>query len=167
MFKSLLKRFDTNANPEVGEEDLFFQRVSIFEDLTVKEVQKLRSLMHERTYRDEEHVFHKGQPGPAFYIVRRGEITIYQPGPPRVNLAKIRPGELFGELAILDDSPRSASAVSVGETVLYAVFKQEFDTLMVSEPLIAAKVYRQVATITGNRLKASNLNLIHSLSSRS
>lgn len=166
MFKSILKRFESNPSPEAAEEDLFFQRVSIFEDLTVKEVQKLRSLMHERTYRDEEHVFHKGQPGPAFYIVRKGQICIYQPGPPRVNLATIRAGDLFGELAILDDSPRSASAVSDGETLLYAVFKQEFDTLMISEPLIAAKVYRQVATITGNRLKASNLNLIHSLSTR-
>lgn len=134
----------------------FFKKVSLFEDLTSREVQKVIRIMHTRNFKHAEYIFHKGQPGAAFYIIRKGTVRVVQPGDKPVDIAELHEGDLFGELSILDDSPRSASALTEGETELKAIFKHDFDKLLYHEPVIAAKVYRKVAIIIGMRLKITN-----------
>ncbi len=144
---------------EKSESD-FFKGVLLFQDLSSREVKKLMKLMHVRRFKDGEYVFHKGQPGTAFYIIRKGAVRVVQPGEELMDIAELQEGDLFGELSILDDTPRSASVLTKGETELRAIFKGDFDKLMVSEPTIAAKIYRRVAIIIGIRLKVTNDQLL-------
>ncbi len=134
----------------------FFKDVILFQDLKNREIEKVLKLMYTRTYNDGEYVFHKGQPGTAFYIIRRGTVRIVEPGEPPSDIAVLNEGELFGELSILDDSPRSASALASGSVELRGIYKHDFDKMLVNEPLIVAKLYQKFATIIGVRLKVSN-----------
>lgn len=151
---SSLKSFLKKENRFSTEE--FLLDIPLFDGLTIKEIKRIIPLIHHRSYQPEEHVFYKGQPGAAFYIIKSGRLQIVQPGTPRVVLAELGEGEILGELAILDETPRSASALAIEPTELMAFFKDDIDELITREPVISAKIYRNLAIIVGIRLKNTN-----------
>jgi len=87
-------------------------------------------------------------PGHA-YVVKSGRVEIREAG--RV-LERIEPGEIFGEVGMIDRGPRSASAVAVGSTDLYVVDRATFDRLVRDNPMFAAAIMRDMA----RRLRATN-----------
>jgi CRP/FNR family cyclic AMP-dependent transcriptional regulator len=93
-------------------------------------------------------VFIKGDPGDNAYIVAGGLIEIREAG--RV-IERMGPGELFGEMAVIDSEPRSASAVAVGNTELIVIDRAEFERRLSEEPHFAIKVMRLMA----RRLRAT------------
>ncbi len=137
----------------------FLSHTPIFKGISDKEIRKITPLIHYRAYNPEEYIFLKDQPGAAFYIIKKGALRVVQPDDPPIILAELGEGEIIGELAILDASPRSASAVTTELTELMAFFKGDIDDLMDREPKIAAKIYRNLAIIIGYRLKQTNEKL--------
>lgn len=87
-------------------------------------------------------------PGHA-YVVKAGCVEIREAG--RV-LDSIEPGEIFGEVGMIDQGPRSASAVAVGPTDLYVIDRATFDRLVRDNPVFAAAIMRDMA----RRLRATN-----------
>ena len=83
------------------------------------------------TYPDGGVVFLRGAVGDCAYIVRQGVVEIREAG--RV-LERLIPGDVFGEMALIDNEPRSASAVAVGETALVVVDRTTFNRLVRNEP---------------------------------
>ena len=73
-----------------------------------------------------------------------------------VELARIKSGEFLGELALLDQTPRSASARAVKPTQTFALFRGDLNRLGLAEPEIAREIFRALACIIGERLKATN-----------
>lgn len=143
--------------PSLGADRKFLESVSIFSDLTGREISKVSRLFHIRSFGDEEYIFTKGQPGSAFYIIKTGGILVLDTDAPQpLELARLGAGDLIGELSILDETPRSATAKAIGPTQLLAVFKGDFDTFMLQEPVTAAKIYRRIAIVIGLRLKSTN-----------
>ena len=67
----------------------------------------------------------------------------------------------FGELALLDDSPRSASAIASKTTETFAFFRTDLDRLLTAFPQIGLKVYRSLAMIIGSRLRDTNEQLLN------
>jgi CRP/FNR family cyclic AMP-dependent transcriptional regulator len=93
-------------------------------------------------------VFIKGDRGNAAYMVRTGKVEIRQSG--RVVEAMSR-GEIFGEMALIDSEPRSASAVAVGPTELAVIDKDAFHELIRNDPDFAISVMR----LMSRRLRAT------------
>jgi CRP-like cAMP-binding protein len=93
-------------------------------------------------------VFIKGDTGDNAYVVASGLIEIREAG--RV-IERMGPGELFGEMAMIDSAPRSASAVAVGNTELHVIDHAEFDRRIREEPDFAVNVMRLMA----RRLRAT------------
>jgi CRP/FNR family transcriptional regulator, cyclic AMP receptor protein len=93
-------------------------------------------------------VFIKGDPGDNAYVVASGLIEIRESG--RV-IERMGPGELFGEMAVIDSEPRSASAVAVGNTELVVIDRAEFERRLRDEPDFAINVMRLMA----RRLRAT------------
>lgn len=91
-------------------------------------------------------------------MIIRGEVAVETTShsETRTLLATIKSGEFLGELALLDQSPRSASARATKPTDVYALFRSDLSELARSHPEIACEVYRSLAFIVGERLKASN-----------
>jgi CRP/FNR family transcriptional regulator, cyclic AMP receptor protein len=90
-------------------------RVRLFTGLGEHELESIARSMRLRRFRRGEVVFHAGDPGDALFIVTVGEIKIGLPSDSgdEAILATVRPGDFFGELALLDGAPRSASATAL------------------------------------------------------
>jgi len=95
--------------------------------------------MRGRRFRRGEVVFHVEDPGDALFVVTSGEIKIVLPseeGAEPAILTTIVPGGFFGELALLDGSPRSATAVAVGPVETFILRRDAFDRLVDEQPAI-------------------------------
>ncbi len=81
-----------------------------------------------RTFRAGDVVFAQGDPGDCAYVVERGSIEIFaRTGGGELSLARRVPGELFGEMAIIDDQPRSASARALEDSVLLMITREQLN----------------------------------------
>src|SRR5437773_5121093 len=94
--------------------------------------------MRIRRFRRGETVFHLGDPGDALFVVMSGSIKITLPADTgdEAILATLRPGDFFGELALLDGAPRSATAVAIEPTETYILPRERFRELISSEPIM-------------------------------
>jgi|TARA_R110000751_G_scaffold2873_3_gene15008 CRP-like cAMP-binding protein len=74
-------------------------------------------------------IFREGKPGGAAYVVQEGSVEIYKSitGGEDVVLGHIEPGGLFGELSLIDDAPRMASARARDRTVVIAISRRQFE----------------------------------------
>ncbi|MBA2541467.1 MAG: Crp/Fnr family transcriptional regulator [Deltaproteobacteria bacterium] len=98
-------------------------------------------------------LFEEGQPGDYMYVVQSGEIEIRrQVGEHERVLAVLPPGEFFGEMAILNGRPRSATAVCRSECRLLVIEGKTFEAMLRARPEIALRIIKSLA----NRLENAN-----------
>lgn len=135
----------------------FLKETTFFEDFSQWELDIVHDFLHERTFQAGEAIFEKGQPGAVLYFIFKGKVSIEVPseGGSVRKLAELPEGAFFGELALLDDSPRSATARAAEDTVVLALARSELERMLQDRPLVAAPVYRSLAKITGERLKST------------
>ncbi|MDD5304022.1 MAG: cyclic nucleotide-binding domain-containing protein [Elusimicrobia bacterium] len=119
--------------------------LDLFAPLTDEQLRKMLYFVKSVEFEDGEIVFEKGDPGEWFYLIHRGEVEIFEPGffGPSV-LARMGPGDFFGELALILSQPRSAGVRCVGETACFALDRTDLETLMERSPDIAAAI-KQIA----------------------
>ena len=120
-----------------------------------------------REFKDGEIIFTEGDPPGAVYIVISGEVEIFRgPVEQKVVLAKRGWEEVFGEMALVDNHPRSASAMAVGDVKLYEISESMFhDYLGELHPLILNVFSSLVGTI--RELNETQMLLANVLSLRS
>jgi CRP/FNR family cyclic AMP-dependent transcriptional regulator len=127
---------------------------ALFGSLKPLELKIVDGLMHERRYLADEIVFDEGEEGQALYLVMTGRVRISRvraDGPQMV--AELGPGTFFGDLALLDDSPRSAQARAVDGCELAVFFRADFVGLMETDAVIGHKVSLALARHIGHRLR--------------
>lgn len=95
----------------------------------------------QRVYSNDSMIFSEHEPGNDLYIIQQGKVKITKIiNNQEVLLAVLQPGDIFGEMALLEDKPRSAAAVAFGDTVMLAVNKQNFEQMVVAQPQMASKL---------------------------
>lgn len=145
-------------NPTELKSNLFFK------GLADKEIAELLKACTVHTFKEGDHVVRENEVSRDIFVILEGAIrigkTLYA-GDER-ELGVLGAGEFFGEMAFLDDSPRSASASCIEKTTLLRIDKSSFDKLAVRKPRIAYKITMKIARALGERLRASN-NLIESI----
>jgi CRP/FNR family cyclic AMP-dependent transcriptional regulator len=104
-------------------------QISLFQGLADEDRDALAKRLTEKTFKAGDIVFSQGEKGASMYIVQSGSVQIYLPSAekesPPVVLKDIRTGEYFGELAIFDDKPRSASVRALVDTVLLELTRED------------------------------------------
>ncbi|MFN0245693.1 MAG: Crp/Fnr family transcriptional regulator [Kofleriaceae bacterium] len=101
-------------------------------------------------------LFEEGQPGDYMYVVQTGEVEIRrQVGETERVLAVLPPGEFFGEMAILNGRPRSATAVVRVASRLLVIEGKTFEAMMRARPEIALRIIKSLAT----RLESANQHI--------
>ena len=101
-------------------------------------------------------LFEEGQPGDYMYVVQTGEVEIRrQVGETERVLAILPPGEFFGEMAILNGRPRSATAVCKTKARLLVIEGKTFEAMMRARPEIALRIIKALAT----RLESANQHI--------
>lgn len=94
-----------------------------------------------RTYPKETMIFSESQPGQEMYIIQRGSIKITKiVNNNEVLLAILKQGDMFGEMSLLEDKPRSASAIAHEECMLMAVNKVNFKQMISTQPQIITRL---------------------------
>jgi CRP/FNR family transcriptional regulator, cyclic AMP receptor protein len=112
------------------------ERVQLFAGLDRASLERLATGLRTRRFRRNEVLFHQGDPGDALFIVTSGAVKILLPSEEgeEAILATVRPGAFFGELALLDGAPRSATAVAMEPTETLVLPRDRFRTLINTEP---------------------------------
>ena len=106
----------------------------------------------EKLLKDNETLFNEGDPGDEMYLIKAGKIKIIKKVGEDVKvLAVLKEGDFFGEMAIIDGSPRSATAVSEGQSSLIIFDKKALKQKMGEEPLI-----EYIVTELTNRLRRAD-----------
>jgi CRP-like cAMP-binding protein len=123
-------------------------KVPLFAGLSRRQLGKLLVKLFEKAYAPGETIFLEGEPGKALFIVLDGMVSIFHSGHGTEDrVTSLARGAHFGELALIDDLPRSASARADVQSVLLILYKSHFDDLIEGHSTIAIRVM-------GNLLKA-------------
>ena len=124
------------------------QRVRFFADMDRRQTEQIARLLKERHFAKGETVIHEGSGAAAFFIIDSGEATVSSKG---VALNTLGPGDHFGEIALIDGGPRSATVVAATDLVCYGLTFWEFRPLVERNGTIAWKLLQALA----RRLRAA------------
>ncbi|HEY3248991.1 MAG TPA: Crp/Fnr family transcriptional regulator [bacterium] len=124
------------------------KKISLFSQLDGGALATLAGHLRQRRFRKGTIVFHKDQPGDALYLVEAGHVRIFLPtaGGEELTVDVAGPGDVFGELALLDGRPRSASAETLEDCVLQVLSRDEFQTYLAATPRFAASLIELLST---------------------
>ncbi len=93
-----------------------------------------------RSYPDNTMLFSEYEPGNELYIIQSGKVKITKIVDQEVLLAVLKGGDIFGEMALLDNKPRSASAISFGDVNVLAINKSNFEGMVQAQPQLATRL---------------------------
>ncbi len=127
------------------------RRVPMFADLDRGELAKLRKILYRRQYQAGEVIFRQGDPGVGMYVIETGAVAITHE-PTNRRLAELGEGDFFGEIALLNETPRSARAEATAATVLHGLFQPELYDLVQRAPRLGVKLLLPLARNLGARL---------------
>ncbi|MCF8267526.1 MAG: cyclic nucleotide-binding domain-containing protein [Ignavibacteriales bacterium] len=133
-----------------------------FENMDRKHLKLFMQIIHNRVYSASEYVFYQGDPGVCLYIILSGEITVHQNDElgNSFELARFTRGDFFGELALIDEETRSATAQATKETTIAAIFKPDLDEFMEKYPTEGIKILGGISKIIAMRLRRVNNDYI-------
>jgi CRP/FNR family cyclic AMP-dependent transcriptional regulator len=127
---------------------------ALFSSLTALELRIVDGLMHERRYLSQEIVFDQGEEGQALYLITSGRVAISRANGTHFDVvAELGPGSVFGDLALLDDTPRNAQARAMENCQLAVFFRADFLSLMETDAIIGYKISLALARLIGQRLR--------------
>ena len=142
---------------------LDMRRVPLFADLTDAQLETLIQDFSRRQFRQDEAIFQQGDPGQALYMVESGQVRIYVQDEQGQETSVILcgPGDLFGELALIDGLPRSASAVAMEDTVVLALNHDRFREQMRRYPQMALNLMKALSVrVRYNTQQVGSLTLL-------
>ena len=139
----------------------FLRSVPLLHGLSRQQLGRLLMAMQKRRYTIGEVLFEEGQLGKAVYIVRSGkvELTRKLSSDAVRRLAIIGPGQMFGEMALLEKIERTATARVVEEGDIYLLYTATLDTFIHQNPLIGVKLLRSIAVLLSSLLRRANQEL--------
>lgn len=129
--------------------------VPIFANLNRRELIAIDRILHQREYLPDEIIFRQGEPGMGMYVVQRGHVAIISE-PQNQQLYEMQDGDFFGEVALLDEGPRSATAVARTGSTLLGFFQPDLFDLINRNPRLGVKVVLSVARHVGLRLRQAD-----------
>jgi CRP/FNR family cyclic AMP-dependent transcriptional regulator len=134
----------------------FLGQVSLFEDLSRRDLARVARIVHEREYSDGEYVCEEGKPGAALFVVRRGVVEVVRRSAdaPEVPLALLEAPASFEEsAAFATGAIRWFSVRARGPVSLLALGKSDLDALILTFPVLANKVLVRLAALMAFRLQ--------------
>jgi hypothetical protein len=141
-------RTDTPAGPPPPDPVAALQRVHLFAEMDRKQGAQIARILKERHFAKGETVIVEGSGAASFFLIESGQVTVSVKGATRASLG---PGEYFGELALIDGGPRSATVVADTDLVCYGLTFWEFRPLVEGSGTIGWKLLQALA----KRLRAA------------
>jgi len=158
MSNPIWEHFETQSKEKNDNIFKILKTVPIFSDLTSKEIAEIEKIIHRRNYKKNEPIFRMGDPGLGMYIIVEGSVEIAEENEDgeKKSLAVLPDGAFFGDLALLDEAPRSASAIAVVDCDIIGFFRPDLLDLLYRKPSLGIKILWGLARIIGERLRRTN-----------
>ena len=124
------------------------RKIYLFSELPEEDLQAVSNLATTRTYPKNTIIISEGDDSDSLYAVLSGKVKVYlSDDDGREIIINIQgEGEYFGELALLDDSPRSASVMTLEETKLAVISKSSFEKCLSNNPQLALHIIRELSS---------------------
>jgi SulP family sulfate permease len=152
---------DSTGDPSMRAE-IPLRALSLFARLAPEELAVLSPLLTRRTFAPGEFVFREGDPGDDLFVIARGTASVYRvDGERSMRLITFGEGTVFGEMALLDAKPRSASVQADNAMVCYVMSRAVFDELVARHGAIALKLLTSLSQELGRRVRFANEIIDH------
>src|SRR5437870_2213457 len=139
----------------LSDEAQSLSRVSLFKRLEPHELEHLAEEVDQVQFKAGEVIFNEHDRGDALYVVDEGSVRIWvmDEDVKPVTLAELKPGEFFGELAVLDRGARSTNATAIIDTELHRLSSDDFEQFLLKHPDVAIDVICEI----GSRMRQTNV----------
>lgn len=134
------------------------KKIPLFEGLNSPQLAKIADITTERVCPKGDKIFKEGEAGSEFFVIVDGRVRIskHVPGIGEEALAILDPGAYFGEMALVDDTPRSADAIAHTDCTLRVIKRDELDGLMFTDKDIAYTLLWTFVRTLAVRLRETN-----------
>jgi len=132
----------------------FLLEYPIYREFMPEDIEVLSSICEELKYKDNEKIFSEGDSGDSMFIIKKGTVKIYKESLKRKKqIALLSDGEFFGEMALIENAPRSATAIAGGETILIKLSIDSFKLLKLNHPATGFKVIDVLLKFMSQRIR--------------
>jgi len=141
---------------QADEQSQLLREVELFRDIDASELQLISQQMNEESYADGESVFHEGDPGDRLFILLEGTMHVYVNRENQViTYNRLQAGECFGEMALIENAPRSANVQAESPSKCLTLSRQGFLDLLNTHPLVVLRLMQVLVP----RLRSTNVQL--------
>src|SRR5262249_36502230 len=138
------------------------RKLDVFSDLSFREALEIDELLHERVYEKGEIIFEAGDIGHGIFVVVSGRVRVDHPHESlKGAVLEFGPGEILGELTLFEEAPRFATVVAMERTVMVALLRAEFSSLLTRNTKIGVKVLVRLSTTMCRRVRRLVLGESH------
>ncbi|MCX5794687.1 MAG: cyclic nucleotide-binding domain-containing protein [Elusimicrobia bacterium] len=145
-------------DPATSRKRAFLRSLDLFRDLRFGELGHLVQSLHSRTYHEGEVLFVEGDIGRALFILESGQVELTKAGPdgkPQ-KIYTIQPGEFFGEMALLEQLPRMATATALERSQIFLLYRSKLESLLNYHPRIGVQIMTHLAQLLSARLRRAS-----------
>ena len=123
------------------------EKVPLFSQLAPAELQRVVEATRERTYPKNSVILFEDDPGDALFVVAQGQVKVVLIGEDgrEVILSVLGPSEFFGEMALIDDEPRSAHVIAMEDSSLIVLRREDFQGILKQSPGIAVALLKELS----------------------
>jgi len=126
--------------------------VPFMKSLNQKEVEELAYQFNQRHFMKGETIIHQGEPGKLFHLITKGRVDVFRKSLfGRKKLAELGPGNFFGEMALIENVPRTATVVGSEDGEMYTLSRDVFERILLTNPSVSETIKQEA-----NRRKESN-----------
>jgi len=150
--RQALSRNGTNGMYSILEKTILLKSVSLFSEIPAEKLSQIAQVAEETQWPAGSVVLREGDAGDALFIVANGSVRVHKGA---LNLATLRKGECLGEMAVLDQAPRSADATADEDTTLLKIDQDDFYEVLAANPEITERIVRLLT----RRLREANAAL--------
>jgi len=136
------------AEVVITDKILLLKKIEMFEGLTVSELAAVGSVTEEVLFQPNEVVIKRGEMGETMYLMISGEVSVHigDESGNEIEVDRIKAGDYFGEMALFEDVPRSATIRTETESRLLVLHKQEFNEIVREYPQIALTICKVLSS---------------------
>ncbi len=126
---------------------VFFKRFALFAELDDRELASIAAVAKTRRYAKDDVIFHADEAGDVFCLIKEGQVkvTMISPEGKEIILSLLGTGEFFGEMALIEDEPRSATVVATEALELVTIWRSDFLQILAENFSITKKVLMEMS----------------------
>ena len=134
------------------------KKVNLFESLSVSELEKIEKISRMEAFAKDSVIFKECEPGDRCYVITNGDVRIskFIPNIGEEALAVLKPGDYFGEMALIDNFPRSAHAIANTDIAVLAISKTDLDKILIMDRELGYKLLWAFTKTLSKRLRETN-----------